>query len=80
MEKRIYSLNLAAYVMMETGIKPVLGIDYNDGNGLVHCQYPECEGVKAAIRAYKQDEHLHDFLQSYSELREQIKEIREGER
>lgn len=80
MGKRIYSLNLAAYVMMQTGIEPTLEIEYSPaGNGLVYCQFPKCEGVKAAVRAYKADTQLHNFLQSYADLREQIKEIREGE-
>lgn len=74
--KRIYSLNLAAYIQMKTAIEPTLDIDYSDGNGLVHCVFPECEGVSAAIREYKKDNALHQFLQSYSELREQIKEAR----
>lgn len=74
--KRIYSLNLAAYIQMKTAIEPTLDIDYSDGNGLVYCIFPECEGVSAAIREYKKDEALHQFLQSYSELREQIKEAR----
>lgn len=74
--KRIYSLNLAAYIQMKTAIEPTLDIDYSDGNGLVHCIFPECEGVSAAIREYKKDEALHQFLQSYAELRAQIKEAR----
>ena len=73
--KRIYSLNLAAYVQMETNCEPALEIDYsNGGNGLVCCVFPECDSVSAAINAYKQDRKLHLFLNSYRELRQQIKE------
>lgn len=77
MEKRIYSLNLAAYIQMVTKIEPELDIDYSDeGGGLVHCKFPECEGVRAAIKEYKNDKHLHEFLQSYADLRDNIKVAR----
>lgn len=77
MDKRIYSLNLAAYVQMATHIEPTLEIDYSPaGNGLVHCTFPECEGVCAAIKAYKNDTALHEFLHSYAELRDNIKSLR----
>ena len=77
MMKRIYSLNLAAYIRMTTGIEPELEIDYNDGNGLVHCVFPEIEAVKCAIDDYKRDAALQCFLHSYAELREEIKCARE---
>jgi hypothetical protein len=76
MDKRVYSLNLATYIIMETGIEPTLDIDYSNGNGLVHCVFPECEGVLAAIKAYKNDKHLHSYLQTYGELRDSIKAAR----
>lgn len=76
MNKRMYSLNLAAYVQMRTGIEPDLEIDYSDGNGLVHMTFPECEAVSAAIAEYRNDAALHQFLQSYADLREQIKAAR----
>lgn len=78
MEKRVYSLNLAAYIQMHTGIEPHLGAEYDDTKGtLVYCVFPEIEAVAAAIRTYKQDEVLHEYLQSYALLREQIKQVRE---
>lgn len=76
MNKRMYSLNLAAYVQMKTGIEPELEIDYSDGNGLVYMTYPECEVVSSAINEYRTDAALHQFLQSYADLREQIKTAR----
>lgn len=78
MTKRIYSLNLAAYIQMETGIEPDLDIDYSDanGSGLVHCVFPECEAVSSAIANYKKDNVLHEFLRSYADLRASIKDIR----
>mgnify|MGYP004620488229 FL=1 len=77
MMKRIYSLNLAAYIRMATGLEPDLEIDYKDGNGLVHCVFPEIDVVRYAIEDYKRDESLQRFLHSYAELREQIKFARE---
>lgn len=77
MSKRIYSLNLAAFITMETGIEPELDIDITDGNGLVHCVFPECDKVADAIRNYKRDKELHEFLQTYADLREKIKTLRE---
>ena len=29
MEKRTYSLNLATYIIMETGIEPDIGLEYD---------------------------------------------------
>lgn len=76
MEKRVYSLNLAAYIQMATGIEPDLGTEYE--KQLVYCIFPECEGVSAAIREYKADKSLHDYLQAYADLRQAIKSAREG--
>lgn len=76
MDKRIYSLNLISYVMMQTGIEPDLEINYAKGNGVVYGIFPDCEAVASAIKDYRKDTALHNFLQSYADLREQIKQAR----
>lgn len=75
MEKRIYSINLAAYVIMETGIEPELGFEYD--KNLVYFVFPENEFIKTVIGEYKADKRLQDYLHTYANLRETIKIARE---
>lgn len=75
--KVIYSLNCAAYIQMLTGITPDLEIESSgEGNGLVKCVFPECDAVAFAIAEYHQNNSLHQFLSTYKELRDAIKEAR----
>ena len=78
MEKRIYSLNLIAFVQFRTRVRPQLG---RDDNGVFYAVFPESQGVGRAIREWKQigcTVEIHQFLNVYGELRARIKEIREG--
>lgn len=75
--KRMYSLNLAAYVMMTTGIEPQVGVDYSEKGTLCYLVFPEIEAVAAAIEAYRRNTELHDFLNSYAELRTLLNEARQ---
>lgn len=79
MDKRIYSLNLGAYIILKTGLAPELHIDKDNGEGLVHMIFPESAAVDKAIAAYKQDSDLHNFLQAYNELRLAIKGVKDNE-
>ena len=74
MEKRIYSLNLAAYIMMVTGEEPKIGNEED----LYYCVFPQNSAVSAAIAEYKLEAELHDYLESYRELRERINSCRKG--
>lgn len=74
--KRIYSLNLAAYIMLYTNFEPEVEVECDDRGTLCSMVFPECDAVAAAIRAYKQDSELHLFLQKYKELRILLDEAR----
>lgn len=74
--KKVYSLNLAAYIMLQTNLEPELELDTNDTSTLVSMVFPECAAVAAAIRSYKEDSELHSFLHKYKELRDIINEAR----
>lgn len=67
-----YSLNLMAY-LIDKGIK----VEVKTDNG---CKfYGEFENTKEAfnaVDAYKKDKELHSFLQTYKQLREDIKDMR----
>lgn len=76
MEKRTYSLNLATYIIMETGIEPDIGLEYD--KQLVYFVFPENEFISKVIAEYKADKRFQDYLHTYAKLREQIKAAREG--
>lgn len=76
MEKRIYSLNLIAFIMMETGLQPSIN---QDEKGMFYGVFPEIRGVAYAIKKWKSakcEVEIHRFLNCYKELRDTIKEIR----
>lgn len=75
-EKRMYSLNLAAYVMMETDLVPTVGVEKNEQGTLCYLVFPECEAVMKAITNYRANRQLHKFLNSYAQLREMLNEAR----
>ena len=76
MEKRTYSLNLATYIIMETGIEPDIGL--KDERQLGYFVFPENEFISKVIAEYKADKRFQDYLHTYARLREQIKAAREG--
>ena len=79
-EKRIYGLNLAAFLFYATGIMPVIRYDENK---VFYCVFPEEEQVGKAITAYRRSDcmaNIHQYLNAYRTIRDTIKEIREGER
>lgn len=76
-ERRMYSLNLAAYVMMVTELTPTVGVEKNDQGTLCYLVFPECAAVAMAINQYKKHKELHKFLNAYAELRNMLNEARE---
>lgn len=75
-EKRIYSLNLLAYLAYKTNIRPDI---HQDNDGKFYGLMPETRGVAWAINAYRKDDcfvELHKFLQEYKNIRDVIKEMR----
>ena len=77
----IFSLNLVAFIIYETGIRPEWG--QND-RGIFYGIFPDNNAVNYAIQHWKSPEVLleaHRFLNCYKEVREAIKKIRfpEGE-
>lgn len=69
-EKRIYSLNLLAY-LIANGIEPILCKDKENGKiyGVVQ------EDIGKKINEYKNDRDLHWFLDAYNFLRNKINDI-----
>lgn len=75
-DKRLYSLNCAAYVATATNIMPLVKKD--EENGTAYFVFPDCEGVMAAIRWYKDGQpriYLHEFLTAIRFLRKSMKEV-----
>lgn len=74
--KHIYSLNLIAFIQYRTGIKPQLHME--DG-GLFYATYPEGGEVGQAILDYRDSDcevKLHDFLNVYKTIRDEINSLR----
>lgn len=76
-ERRMYSLNLAAYVMMVTDLIPEVGVEKDEQGTLCYLVFPECAAVAIAINQYKKNKELHKFLNAYSDLRNMLNEARE---
>ena len=77
-EKRIYSLNLIAYITYKTNVMPVLRLDEE---GKYYGLFPETRGIAWAITEFRRDNckvYLHSFLQNYKELRLAINQLKEG--
>lgn len=75
MEKRIYSLNLAAYIIATTNLLPQLERD--EESGTYYMIFPPCAGVASAVREFKKNNPtlpIHDFLRAIKLLRASIKE------
>lgn len=75
-ERRMFSLNLAAYVMMATDLTPQVGVEKSEQGTLCYLVFPECAAVAVAINQYKKHKELHKFLNSYAELRDMLNEAR----
>lgn len=73
----MYSLNLAAYVMMATELIPTIGVEKNEQGTLCYLVFPECAAVAIAINQYKKDKELHKFLNAYSDLRNMLNDARQ---
>lgn len=75
MEKRIYSLNLAAYIIATTNLLPQLARD--EESGTYYMIFTPCAGVTSAVREFKKHNPtlpIHDFLRAIKLLRASIKE------
>lgn len=76
MEKRVYSLNLIAYIKYRTGIEPSLFVE----GSTAYAVFPETAIVGKAINEFKSDDcevKLHSFLNQYKDLRRQVVKLRE---
>ena len=74
--KHIYSLNLMAFIQYRTGIKPTL---YMEDGGLFYATFPEGGVVGQAITEYRDSDvevNLHNFLNVYKTLRDEINSLR----
>jgi len=80
--KKIFSINLAAYIMATTGVVPDFAQE--DETQMAYMVFPESAEVTAAIRTYKRDNPsvlLHDFIKAIKQIREYINTKRDkGER
>lgn len=75
-EKRIYSLNLAAFIYSATGLMPEIK---HENAKLFYCVFPENEQVSQAIRDYRQTGatvEIHRFLNCYGVIRDMIQVMR----
>lgn len=73
MNKRIYSLNLAAYIAARTNLLAEVVEDTNTHS--YYFVFPECAAVKAEILNYKKNNpsiEIHDFLREIKKIRETI--------
>lgn len=67
-----YSLNLMAY-LKNRGFD--LEIKTDNGN-VIYATFEPTDEALAAMNNYKKDKELHSFLQTYNELRKNIKTLR----
>lgn len=71
--KRIYSLNLIAYVAYRTNLNPLLLLD-EDGR-TYYGVFPECSGVELAIEEFRQKKvrvELHRYLNMFRVIKVDI--------
>lgn len=72
-EKRMYSINLGAYVMATTNLIPVLKKDETTNS--YYMVFPRCAGIDSAIRQFKTQNPqiaIHDFLRAIKQIRESM--------
>ena len=75
MEKRIYSLNLIAYLIYETNTKPILESE----NDTVYAIFPQTDEIAAAIRQFKSENctvELHRYLNIFKTLKRDIRGVK----
>ena len=75
MEKKIYSLNLIAYIIYETATKPVLRSE----NNTVFAIFPETAEIAAAISQFKKDSctvELHKLINIFKDLKKEIRGVK----
>ena len=73
--KKLYSLNLIAYILLTTEIQPEFG---RNEEGTIYAMFPECQGVKYAIKQFRTNTcavNLHSFLNCYKTIRKAIREV-----
>lgn len=73
MDKRIYSINLAAYVMATTNLIPELLLD--EETNTFYMVFPQCAGVAKAIQQFKGENpaiEIHNFLHAIKQIRESM--------
>lgn len=75
-EKKVYSLNLSAYIMFATGEQP----EYKTEDGAIYyCVFPTTDAVKQAVIEFKNPDleiKLHDYLELYKVIKNNIYELR----
>ena len=72
--KKIYSLNLMAFITMETRIVPT----FYKQEKLIYALFPELPEVEEAINSYRDSNttvNLHNYLAQFKKLRQLIKEV-----
>lgn len=75
-KKRMYSLNLAAYVITATDLEPQVEVD--ETTHTAYFIYPECAAVAIAVNKYKAGYpyiDLHKFLAAIKRLRTKMTEV-----
>lgn len=78
-DKRIYSINLGAYVMATTNLIPQLRLD--EETNTFYMVFPQCAGVATAIRQFKFENpniDLHNFLRAIKQIRESMGVCKNG--
>lgn len=69
--KRLYSINLGAFLIATTDLIPT--IEEDEGTHTYYMRFPECNGVRQAIKLYKTGNptiELHSFLRAIKLIRE----------
>lgn len=77
--KRIYSLNLLAYIAYRTNLTPLLLLD-EDGR-TYYGVFPECSGVELAIEEFRQKKvrvELHRYLNMFKDIKVSIFNLKRG--
>jgi hypothetical protein len=78
---RVFSINLAAYLLMTTELKPEYGTDEETGS--TYFVFPEVAAVKIAIAEFRYGKplvKLHDYLSAIRTIRNAMRERKEGDR
>lgn len=75
-DRRIYSLNLATYILLTTGISPEVKRD-EENSKLYYFVFPTSGIIDSAISVYKQPNcavNLHQYLNAFQSIRTLIKD------